>query len=366
MDTRNIKDIYPLSPMQQGMLFHSLYDPESGMYFEQSSWTLRGDLDVPAFERAWRRVVERHSALRTAFLWEELDEPLQVVCRQVELELEEQDWRGFDESEQQSRLEVFLSHDRERGFGLDKAPLMRLALIRLDDNAYHFVWSHHHLLLDGWSQPILFQEVFGFYEAFSQGQDLHLPPPRPYRDYIAWLQQQDGAETEAFWRRTLQGFTAPTPLTVEGILEKEVGEPDAGLAKEGEGYASQRALLPAETMEALQTLARQNQLTLNTLVQGSWALLLSRYSGEEDVIFGATVSGRPPDLPGAETMVGLFINTLPVRVQIKPEATTLEWLKELQAKQAKLRQYEHSFLVDVQGWSDVPRDLPLFESLLVF
>ncbi|MDY7077385.1 MAG: amino acid adenylation domain-containing protein, partial [Chloroflexota bacterium] len=366
MDTRNIKDIYPLSPMQQGMLFHSLYAPESGVYVEQSSWTLRGALDVSAFEQAWRRVVDRHSVLRTAFLWEDLDEPLQVVYRRVELELEERDWRSFDGSEQQSQLEAFLSQDRERGFGLDEAPLMRLVLIRLDDDAYHFVWSHHHLLLDGWSQPILFQEVFGFYEAFSQEQDLHLPPPRPYRDYIAWLQQQDGAETEAFWRRTLQGFTAPTPLTVEGILKEEGGESDADLVKEGEGYASQRALLLAETMEALQTLARQNQLTLNTLVQGAWALLLSRYSGEEDVVFGATVSGRPPDLPGAETMVGLFINTLPVRVQIEPEATTLEWLKELQVKQSELRQHEHTFLVDVQGWSEVPRDLPLFESLLVF
>jgi len=358
MSMKNIEDIYPLSPMQQGMLFHSLYAPETGVYFEQSSWTLRGDLDISAFERAWQRVVDRHSALRTAFLWEDLDEPLQVVHWWVELPLEKHDWRGLSKTEQEERFEALLETDRERGFELSEAPLMRLALIRTAEDTYHFVWSLHHLLLDGWSQPIIFQEVLASYEAFQQGQHISLPPSRPYRDYIAWLQQQDMAEAEAFWQRTLKGFTAPTPLVVGRA-------PESGPAPE-EDYTVQQTLLPATTMAALQALAQQHQLTLNTLVQGAWALLLSRYSGEEDVLFGATVSGRPADLPGAESMVGLFINTLPVRVQVRPEASVLSWLKELQARQAELRQYEYSPLVEIQGWSDVPRDLPLFESLLVF
>jgi len=360
MDTRNIEDIYPLSPMQQGMLFHSLYAPETGVYFEQSSYTLRGDLNIPAFERAWQRVIDRHPVLRTAFVWEGLDEPLQVVHRRVELPLEKQDWRGLSEDEQETRLEAFLQADRERGFDLGKAPLIRLTLIRTADDVYHFVWSHHHLLLDGWSQPILVREVFALYEAFQRGQDISLPPVRPYRDYIAWLQRQDIAEAEAFWRRTLKGFTAPTPLTVD-VLSR----PHEPVGDE-EDYAMQRMLLPAGTRTALEALARQHQLTLNTLVQGAWAILLSRYSGEDDVVFGATVSGRPADLPGAESMVGLFINTLPVRVQVRPEASVLSWLKDLLAHQVEMRQYEYSPLVEIQGWSEVPRDLPLFESILVF
>ncbi|MFZ5918978.1 MAG: amino acid adenylation domain-containing protein [Chloroflexota bacterium] len=357
MDTRNVEDIYPLSPMQQGMLFHTLYAPESSVYFEQSGWTLRGDLDVSAFRQAWQQVLDHHPALRTAFVWEGLDEPLQVVHRRLALPFEVLDWRELPQAEQQVRFEAFLQTDRERAFELAAAPLMRLTLIRVADGAYRFVWSHHHLLFDGWSQPIIFQGVFLAYEAFRRGQKLLLPPERPYRDYIAWLQRQDAAQMEAFWRHYLDAFAAPTPLTVDG---------DYSAAADGVDYAVLRAMLPAETAEALRFLGRQHGLTLNTLMQGVWALLLNRYSGESDVLFGATVAGRPAELPGAETMVGLFINTLPVRAQVSPRATSLDWLRDLQAQQATLRQYEYAPLFEIQGWSQVPRDLPLFESLLVF
>ncbi len=360
MNVKNIEDIYPLSPMQQGMLFHSLYAPETGVYFEQTSWTLRGDLDVSAFEQAWGRVLARHSALRTSFLWEDLDEPLQVVHRDLDLPFERRDWVDLPEDEQEARLKRFLWKDRERGFELSEAPLMRLALIQTAEDIFHFVWSHHHLLVDGWSLPIIFGEVFALYEALQRGEAPVLQPTRPYRAYIAWLQQQNMAEAEAFWRGALAGFTAPTPLAVDSI------SPDLELKEDEEDYALHRIGLPAETTEALRAVARQHQLTLNTIVQGAWALLLSRYSGEDDVVFGATVSGRPPELPGADSMVGLFINTLPVRAQIAPDASVLAWLKGLQDQQAEMRQYQYSPLVEIQGWSDVPRDLPLFESLLVF
>jgi amino acid adenylation domain-containing protein len=360
MHVTNIEDIYPLSPMQQGMLFHSLYAPETGVYFEQSSWTLRGDLDVPAFGRAWQWILDRHSALRTSFLWEDLDEPLQVVHRQVELPFEWRDWLSLPEHEQESRLEVFLQTDRERGFELSKAPLMRLALMQTAEDTFQFVWSHHHLLLDGWSLPIIFGEVFALYEAFQRGEAPALQPTQPYRAYIAWLQSQDMAEAEVFWRSALAGFTVPTPLAVDSV------SPGLGLKEDEEDYALYRIGLSAETTEALRALARQYQLTLNTIVQGAWALLLSRYSGEGDVVFGATVSGRPPELPGADSMVGLFINTLPARARIRPSVPVLTWLKELQDQHAKMRQYEYTPLVEIQGWSDVPREVPLFESLLVF
>ena len=191
MNTRNIEDIYPLSPMQQGMLFHSLYAPESGVYFEQSSWLLRGQLNESAFEKAWQQIIDRHSALRTVFIWEDVEEPIQVVHRNVKLSVLKQDWRELTEIEQKERMTVLLKNDRKRGFNLSEAPLMRLILIRTAEEVHKFVLSHHHILLDGWSLPIIFQEVTVLYESFLLDQKISLPPCRPYRDYIAWLQRQD-------------------------------------------------------------------------------------------------------------------------------------------------------------------------------
>jgi hypothetical protein len=358
MNKENIEDLYELSPMQQGMLFHSLAAPESGVYVESLSCTVQGKLDISAFKRAWQKVVERHPVWRTSFYWEGLDKPLQVVNRCVSLPWQQHDWRKHSPVDQQEQLEAFIQAERKRGFELSEAPLMRLGLIQMDDDVYEFLWSHHHLLLDGWSLSLVLKEVFAFYEAFCQGQDLHLKPSRPYSDYIVWLQEQDLTVAEAFWLQALKGFTAPTPLGVDRAL--------GSLSSEVESYDEQEIQLSVAATAALQSLARQHQLTVNTLVQGAWAILLSRYSGQEDVLFGATVSGRPTDLAGVESMVGLFINTLAIRVQVSPQAFVFDWLQQLQAQLVELRQYEYSSLVDVQGWSDVPRGLPLFESIVVF
>ena len=357
-EERQIEEIYPLSPMQQGILFHTLYAPKSGMYCVQLNYSIQGSLNVEAFEQAWRRVVERHAILRTAFVWEGLTTPLQVVYRQVELPLVQHDWRATSSSEQEAQLKAFLQIDRECGFELRKAPLMRLNLCRMTEDTYQLIWSHHHLLLDGWSLPIIFKELFALYKAICQGQDLHLGRSRPYRNYIAWLQQQDMVEAETFWRQTLKGFTTPTPLGGERTYERAAGQEDS--------YEAQELYLSRGETAALQSLARRHQLTLNTLIQGVWALLLSRYSGEDDVVFGMTVSGRPPNLAGVESMIGLLINTLPMRVQVSPDASIVSWLKGLQAQQVELRRYEYSTLVQVQGWSEIPHGTPLFESILVF
>jgi len=353
----NIADIYELSPTQQGLLFHTLYAPDSGVYFNQFSCTLRGNLNIAAFQQAWQQVAVRHPILRTAFYWEELEKPLQVVHQQVEIPWQQHDWRNLSVTEQQEQLATFLQKDREQGFALNQAPLMRCILIRFIDDAYRFIWSHHHLLIDGWSLPIILKEVFALYDAFEQGQDLYLATPRPYREYILWLQQQDLSQAEAFWRQELQGFTAPTPLTVGKA---------ATLSNPNPTYAEQQLQLSQALTTQLQTVARQHRLTLNTLVQGAWALLLSRYSGASEVIFGATVSGRPNSLPKVESMVGLFINTLPVRVQVPEEAALLPWLQQLMQQQVAREPYSYSSLVEIQGWSDVPRDVPLFESILGF
>ncbi|MBD2741472.1 non-ribosomal peptide synthetase [Coleofasciculus sp. FACHB-1120] len=355
MKVENLEDIYELSPMQQGLLFHTLYAPESGMYFEQYSWTVQGDFNTLAFKQAWQQVIDRHPILRTAFFWEDLEKPYQVVYRQAELIWEEQDWRQMSRDLQAEWLEMFLQADRDRDFDLSQAPLMRLALIQLANDAYQVVWSHHHILLDGWSGPLVFKEVYAFYQAFCQGQELHLQRPRPFREYITWLQQQDLSKAEAFWRKTLQGFTAPTPLGLDRMhnqasLEKNENE--------------QQIKLSQSVSAALESLARQHRLTINTLVQGAWAILLSRYSGEQDVVFGAISSGRPTDLVGVESIVGMFVNTLPMRVDVNPEAELLPWLNRFQAQQAEMRQYEYSPLVKIQGWSEIPANISFFESIV--
>ena len=355
--TRNIENIYPLSPMQQGMLFHSLMAPESGVYVEQLTAWLTGPLNVDAFRKAWQALVDRHSIFRTAFVWEGVEEPLQVVYRKLGLPVQVEDWRSLGPEEQERRVADFLDAERHSGFDLGKAPLLRVHLLRLGDEDYRFVWTFHHILLDGWSFPIVLKELFMLYEGFSRGMTPRLPPARPYADYIAWIKKQDRAQAETFWRNMLQGFTAPTPL----VMARR-----ADVTTEAATYDLQALDLSPETSNALRELARKYQLTLNTFVQGAWALLLSRYSGEQDVVFGATVSGRPPTLPGSERMVGIFINTLPVRTRIYDDTRTFIWLQQLQALQAEMRQFEYSSLVDVQGWSCVSRDQALFESIIVF
>ncbi|RUT04339.1 hypothetical protein DSM106972_045670 [Dulcicalothrix desertica PCC 7102] len=358
MKHKNIEDVYPLSPMQQGMLFHSLYAPEDGVYIEQMSFNINGTLNVDAFVRAWQQVVELHPILRTAFVWEKLEKPIQVVGRQVTLPWEEHDFRGVSPLEQQKQLEVLQLNDRSRGFDISKAPLMRFTLIRLQETTYHFIWSHHHLLLDGWSVPLLLKEVIAYYKSFCQGENLYLEKPRPYRDYIEWLQQQNVTQAEVFWRSILKGFTTPTSLRKNLVSQR--------LSIQEKSYCEQERKLSVSSTVALQTLVHQHQVTLNTFIQGAVALLLSRYSGEEDVVFGATVSGRPPTLVKAESMVGLFINTLPVRIKVNPKGSVVPWLRSLQTQQVQAREYEYTPLVEIQGWSEVPRGLPLFESIVVF
>ncbi|MFQ3633438.1 amino acid adenylation domain-containing protein [Roseiflexus sp.] len=357
-DTRNIEAIYPLSPIQQGLLFHSLYAPNSGVYVEQLVCTLHADVDVSAFSRAWERVVQRHAPLRTAFAWKSQDQPLQVVHRAVELPLVQEDWRAVSPDEQEQRLERWLADERTRGFDVAKAPLMRLALLRFADDAWRFVWTHHHLLLDGWSLPLVLQEVFAAYEAYRIGGEPSLPPVRPYRDYIAWLRKQDQAAAETYWRAALAGFTAPATLVVDRL-------PVAPHSR-SPGVATCSIALSAETTRALTALAHRVAITLGTVLQGAWALLLSRYSGETDVAFGVTTSGRPAELPGIEKLVGLCINTLPVRVQVDEDMPIDEWLARLRDLQTGLHQYWYAPLPSIQQWSDVAPGLPLFESILVF
>ena len=183
MKFKNVEDIYPLAPTQQGILFHNFYDPASAMYLELITWTIDGEVNISAFEKAWQSVVDRHPILRTSFVWEGLDEPMQIVRKQARLPLTYEDWRGLTPEVQHEHTEEFLARQRARGFDLSVAPLMRIALIRLADSVYRFVWSYHHVLVDGWSLSLIFNDMFSFYEALIQGRELKLEPGRPFRDY---------------------------------------------------------------------------------------------------------------------------------------------------------------------------------------
>ncbi|MDZ8262380.1 amino acid adenylation domain-containing protein [Nostoc sp. ChiQUE01b] len=358
MIQNNIEDIYELSPMQQGMLFHKIAAPNSVVYFEQACFSLQTQLNVLAFQKAWQRIVDRHTILRTSFYWDNLDKPYQVVHQQVDLPWEFQDWRQLSLQEQQKQLKAFLKADGDRGFELSQAPLIRLTLIQVADNTYEFVFSFHHILMEGWSINWLWKEFYEFYNAFCQGQDLYLEAPRPYREYIAWLQQQDLNQAEAFWRQKLKGFTLPTPIIV--------GKSSASFSDQKENYQRQEVSVSATMTTALKSFARKHQITLNILIKGAWALLLNRYNQESDIVFGSTSSGRPTALADAESMIGLFINTLPLRVQVQSNAYLSPWLKKLQAEEVQMREYEYSPLLKIQQWSEIPRGLQLFDSILIF
>ncbi len=353
---KNVEDIYPLSPMQQGMLFHTLLDPEAGDYLTQLTGTIEGEQTLKAFRDAWSQLIRRHPVLRSAFVWETLDQPLQVVHTEAELSCVQHDLRGCADVD--SAFDTFLADDRTAGFDLAVPPLMRLTIFQVAGETYRFVWTHHHLLLDGWSLPLVMKELFAFADASRSGRRPSLPSPRPYRDYINWLAQQDESAGEAYWRRALSGFTAPTPI---GATQASNAHRTA-TRTHGE---VKRNLAPSVT-SSLAAVARRHRLTLNTLVQGAWALLLHHHSGENDVVFGATVSGRPADLSGVESMVGLFINTQPVRVKVDSHSEVLPWLKAIQDEQTRARQFEYCRLTSIHGWSSVPRTMPLFESIVIF
>jgi len=357
MDKRDlIEDIYPLSPVQSGILYHALEGAEPGMYFNQWIYELEGDPDLGILREAAERVLARHASLRTFFVWEKRESPVQVVLRKVRLPWQEHDWRDMTEPEQEDLLASFLAEDRSRGFDLSRPPLLRLAACHCGADRVILIWSYHHILVDGWSLSVLFGELAALQEEIAGGHPAGLPPARPYGDYIAWLRQRSLSETEQFWRRGLEGFQTPTPVPLAR----------ASVPFSGERYPQIDCVLSLELTRSLQAFTRVHHLTLGTLVQGVWALLLARHAGVDDVVFGVTMTGRPAELDHVEGMIGLFINTLPLRVGLQPGDRLVPWLRALQAQLAEVRYHEHTPLREIHGWSEVPRSTPLFETFVNF
>jgi len=354
--TAEVGKAFDLTPIQEGMLFHALYAKQSGMYVEQIRSRFCGALDVRAFAQAWQLIVARHQILRASFEWEGVERPRQIFRSEATVEIENHDWCQLSPDEQQRSLLELVTHDRERGFDLSKAPLFRLILMKMATNEHHFILSSHHILLDGWSQELVLNEVFAAYRALLSGDDVAIQPSRAFSDYVEWLRSRDGSKDETFWREQLRDFDEPTRLGIDRV--------DA-LGDEPR-YEECALVLSKEVTATLQSFARKHRLTPYTLVAGAWALLLGRYSGTDDIVFGSTVSTRPLDLEGIESTAGLFINTLPARVRTDGDATLIDWLKKLQLSAAEAREFEHTALVDIQRWSELPPGQALFESLIVF
>ncbi|MDX1726190.1 MAG: condensation domain-containing protein, partial [Pseudomonas sp.] len=344
-----VEDIYPLSPLQQGLLFHSQLGDSASSYVNQLVLPLSG-LVPERLRQAWQQVLQRHAMLRVRIVAGE--PPLQTVQAQVGLPWQQLDWREpqpLVDGDFQARLDALCLAERDRGFDLAEAPLLRLLLVQRDDQGFVLVWTLHHLLLDGWSTGLLLGEVLALYHGDS------LAPPRgQFRAHIAWLAQQDAAASEAFWRPQLQRLDAPT--RVAGSLP---------CRSPGSGHVRHPLALSSELQRRLRSFAQRQGLTLNSLIQGAWALLLSRLTGKRALCFGTTVAGRPADLPGAEQIVGLFINTLPVVVELPPGQALGAWLTALQQHNLALREHQHTPLYDLQRWAEFGGEA-LFDNLVVF
>jgi amino acid adenylation domain-containing protein len=355
---KNLETSFPLSQMQRGMLFQCQLAARGVIYVLQWVITLHEEVNVPYFIQAWNDVLARHDVLRSAFRWADTEEPMQDIYTDSSIPCEQQDWQQLSATEQKNKLEEFLKLDRKKGFNLNEAPLMRLTLIRLGENHYHVVWTAHHMIISNRSNRIVLEEAFKIYDAYCQGSQVTLPETRPYRDYIDWLQQQDTSKSEGYWRELLKGFTTPTPVgppqTANDLYKKEA---EFGLFE---------VFISEKVTASLQALAKENHITLNTILQGAWALLLNRYSGEEDIVFGEVRANRKWDIEAEVPMVGLMLNTLPLRVNTAPEKPIIPWLKEIRQQQKALREHENTPLIDIQGWSEVPRGTALFSSICVF
>ncbi|MGJ5093276.1 non-ribosomal peptide synthase/polyketide synthase [Bradyrhizobium oligotrophicum] len=348
VDWDRIEDVYPLSPMQQGMLFHSLRDAGSGVYVNQISVEIRG-LDVERLRSAWQEVSACHPMLRTGFLWRELSgAPLQAVHRVASVPFATEDWRG--QAVDEALLSSALAAERDVEFDLAVPPLQRVRLVRLDQDRHRLIWTYHHILMDGWSSARFIGEILQRYSGRALVSHSAL-----YRDYVAWLLAQDAQAAESFWRGQLTAFHQPTQLA------------DAFGARRHDAHGHQRCYtrLDEDATAALKAFARRERITLNTLIQGVWALLLQRYTGQQTVTFGVTVAGRPAGLDGAEQMIGLFINTLPVIETPSPATTIGDWLRAMQDRNAAMRNFEQTPLYDIQSWAGRAGE-SMFDSIIVF
>jgi amino acid adenylation domain-containing protein len=351
-------ETYPLTPVQEGLLFHCLSAPGDRLYVSESSWIFGVEFDAEAFIQAWQTIVNRHSVFRTSFQWQEREQPIQVVQPNLTLNIERQDWRACNQQQIQQRLDEYLTNIHRAGIDLDHAPLMHLALIKLPEDRHQFIFIYHHLLMDGWSEGILFDELEELYDNFHHGHMVTLPDAAPYHEFVEWLQTRDFARTDQFWREYLKGFQRGT--AVPGDTNR-TPSPD-----QVPSWDAVQAVVERASSDRLRQFALKNQITVNTLVQAAWGVVLGEFSGDGDVLFGAPVAVRPPEAPRLARTIGLFLNMTPVRVRLNSNATVVPWLQSFQQEQLTVREYSDVPLLQVHSCSAIPHGKPLFETTVGF
>lgn len=349
----NIKDIYALSPMQEGLFFHSLLDKSSSAYLEQFSYRLQGPLQIAYVQQSLQELLRRYDVLRTVFIQKTTDRPIQVVLKERQLDLHYEDLS--DEPQPQQYLQAYKQADTARTFALSRDVLMRVAVFRLSDQEHEFIWTFHHILLDGWCLAILNEEFFQLYYSLLEGRPHQLPAVKPYVDYIRWLEKRDQQEANAYWAHYLEGYCQTVAVPGRRRVDRPEGAYLAGQ------YVCQ---LRAEKQAQLARFPGQYNVTMSSVLQAVWALLLSRYNQSDDVVFGVVVSGRPAEVPGVESMVGLFVNSVPVRIRTEVGDTFLTFLQRVQQQAIASEPYHYHPLSSIQAVSE-PRQ-GLIDHLLVY
>ncbi|MCZ4612098.1 amino acid adenylation domain-containing protein, partial [Streptomyces sp. Lzd4kr] len=350
MTRSQVEDVWPLSPLQEGLLFHAAFDSDGpDVYQGQRLLDLDGPVDADLLRTSWEALLARHPVLRAGFRRRKSGEAVQVIAREVKLPWRMEDLSGLDEGTAAVRLAELAAEDRAQRFNLAAPPLLRLLLVRLAENRHRLIVTSHHIIMDGWSMPVLLHELTAVYAA--GGDAAKLPEPSSYRDYLAWLGRQNKDRAREAWRGELLGAEEPT-LVADADPGRTPVLPESLIAD-----------IPEKLTGELTGLARRHGLTVNTLIQGAWAMVLARLTGRTDVVFGATVAGRPAGLAGVESMIGMFINTLPVRVELDGERPSVEMLKALQTRQSALIAHQHLGLAEIQRLGGAGA---VFDTLVVF
>ncbi len=364
---------YPISPLQQAMLLPSLIFQNSGIYLEQIIWYFREDLDSQALKKSWQQVVKHHEVLRTYFDWQSGAEIKQITSPEIEISWQDFDWSRLSLVEQKQKITEYLGKDRSQGFHLDQPPLMRFTLCKLGETDYQLIWTFHHSILDGRSIIFLLKEVFNCYQAHQQKYIYQPSPATPYRKFIEFINNQPQDHGRYFWQSLLKGFAKKINLSTQNIQESL--QNFVSISKQSSNQAVNKLIngdnrcsihLDSEITTKLQTLATENNFTLNNLVQGFYALALGECSGSNDVVFGTTRACRRLAIDQIETMVGLLINTVPMRVKINPESTLVELCQELRSQWVAMRDYETTSLAQIHQWSELESGQNLFDTLVVF
>ncbi|WP_460917245.1 condensation domain-containing protein [Plantactinospora veratri] len=350
--------MYPLTPAQHGMLFHSLYSPGEGMYLNQTSFTLTGEFHPELFRAALTAVARRHDVLRTAIRWRRLAEPHQVVHAEVAPPLTVVDRSGAAAS---FRIADILAEEGRLDLEFSTAPLYRVTAVRLADDLHHVVWTNHHAIMDGWSSSLVFTECFQAYANLLAGRPVDDEPAAPYRDYVRWIQTRTPGPERRFWRDLLADLPHPAGLP------KPVAEsaPPARTGPGGAGPTAERVLrreLSAEFTTEVELFCKRRRLTLGALVYGAWAVALGRVTGEDDLVFGVILSGRSAPLPGIERMAGLLSTTLPMRVRLPRHDDVATFLKEVQSTLIGLGRFEYMSVAEAQRAAGSPPGRPLFDT----